>query len=123
MNKDYLPARVLQAINRVFVHGAQKHGDFSWRTSDRSVMHHYNKALGHLNKWKYEDDNDLESGENHLAHAASRLIIALDIIFNEEAENGPQRNQGEAEGVTQTSTVSEYIQKEVAAWKKATGRD
>lgn len=120
---NYLPQRVLEAVNRVFAHGAEKHGTFGWSEQHafgpKGVDHQIDKALGHIGKWEVVGDLDDDSGENHLAHAISRLIIAFDM----ELRDGPQRTEGETEGVSQTSTVSDYIQKEVAAWKKATGRD
>lgn len=128
---EYIRTEVLDAINNVFDHGAKKHGTFSWRdgkstssSSHRTLVAEYHvfKALKHINAWFLDSEHDAHSEEHHLAHAASRLVIALDLILPKE-ENGPKRTQGEAEGVSQTSTVSDYIQKEVAAWKKATGRD
>lgn len=120
---DYLPPRVLEAVNRVFAHGAEKHGTLGWTGQHafgpKGVDHQIDKALGHIGKWEVVGDLDDDSGENHLAHAISRLIIALDM----ELRDGPQRTEGTGEGVTQTSTVSDYIQKEVNEWKKKTGRD
>jgi len=119
----FTPVEVLASIDRVFEHGVEKHGAFGYRTLDPSgakgISHQVRKALGHMYKWDAVSRMD-ESGESHLAHAITRLIIALDM---ELRKDGPQRNQGTAEGVSQTSTVSDYIQKEVNKWKEETGRN
>lgn len=122
---DYIPPRVLESILKVFEHGAEKHQAFGWKEVDphgpKGIDHQIDKALGHIGKWEVIGEYDEDSGQSHLAHATTRLIIALDMILEEQ--NGPQRTEGTREGISQTSTVSEYIQKEVAEWKKKTGRD
>ena len=124
MRSKYFPPEVLAIVNKVFEHGANKHGEFGWRVLEadgfKGTHHQINKALGHIYQWQEISDNDVDSGENHLAHALTRLVIALDM---ELRKNGPQRDQGKSEGVSQTSTVSDYLQKEIAAWKAKTGRD
>lgn len=52
-----------------------------------------------------------------------RWAGALFLERFKELTNGPRRAKEIREGVTQTSTVSDYIQKEVAAWKEKTGRN
>lgn len=127
MNK-YFPPEVMASVDRVFQHGAEKHTHFGWVALDprgpKGIDHQIAKALGHIAKWEYEGF-DRESLENHLSHAITRLVIALDMIHHNSKvrEDGPERDKGAGEAVSQTSTVSDYIQKEVAAWKKATGRD
>lgn len=125
MRNEFLPHNVLESINRVFEHGAPKHGALSWKSIDvrdpKGVDHQVKKALGHIYKWQEIEVYDIESGELHLTHAAARLIIAIDMLLRES--DGPERVEGAGEDVTQTSTVSDYLQKEVAAWKKKTGRD
>lgn len=124
MRSKYFPPEIMASLDRVFDHGAGKHGLFGWRDLERDgpkgTYHQIRKALGHIYQFQEIEDFDKESGENHLAHAITRLVIALDM---ELKHYGPQRAEGAGEDVTQTSTVSDYIQKEVAAWKKATGRD
>lgn len=124
MKNKYFPPEVMASLDRVFEHGAKKHGAFGWTQIDphgpKGIDHQLKKALGHIYKWDAISELD-ESGENHLAHAITRLVIALDMILKEE--DGPQRVEGTGEAVTQTSTVSDYIQKEVAAWKAKTGRN
>jgi hypothetical protein len=123
MRSKYFPPEVLVVVDKVFKHGAGKHGEFGWREvhpdDGKGINHQVRKAVAHLWKWEL-DTIDPDSGESHLAHAITRLVIALDM---ELRKNGPQRVEGTGEAVTQTSTVSDYIQKEVAAWKAKTGRN
>jgi hypothetical protein len=124
MKSKYFPPEVMASLDRVFDHGAVKHGLFGWHDLEadgpKGMHHQINKACGHIYQWQEVDDNDVDSGESHLAHAITRLVIALDM---ELRKNGPKRVEGAGEAVTQTSTVSDYIQKEVAAWKAKTGRN
>ena len=124
MRSKYFPPEVMASIDRVFEHGAGKHGEFGWQGLEpegyKGMHHQVNKAVGHIHQWQVTSDNDVDSGESHLAHAITRLVIALDM---ELRKNGPQRDKRKPEGVSQTSTVSDYLQKEVAAWKTKTGRD
>jgi hypothetical protein len=123
MRSKYFPPEVMASLDRVFDHGAEKHGAFGWRDIDpegeKGWSHQVAKAIAHLYRWE-DFPTDDDSGESHLAHAITRLVIALDM---ELRKNGPKRVEGAGEAVTQTSTVSDYIQKEVAAWKAKTGRN
>lgn len=124
MRSKYFPPEVMSIVNKVFEHGTVKHGEFGWHALEpdgfKGMHHQVNKALRHIYQWQEISDTDVDSGESHLAHALTRLAIALDM---ELRKNGPQRDQGKPEGISQTSTVSDYLQKEVAAWKAKTGRD
>ena len=124
MRSKYFPPFVMAAVDKVFEHGAIKHGEFSWHDLEphgfKGVHHQINKACSHIYQWQEIESNDLDSGESHLAHAITRLVIALDM---ELRKNGPQRDKGAPKGASQTSTVSDYIQEEIRLWKEKTGRN
>jgi hypothetical protein len=123
-NYSLVPPKALESIVKVFTYGATKHGDFTFTRDGESLSSQITKAMRHIQEWRMGSVVDDETGESPLAHAAARLVIALSIIAKEDTwSDGPQRNQGTEEGVSQTTSVSDYIQKEVAAWEKATGRD
>ena len=123
-NYSLIPPKALETIAKVFTHGATKHGDFTYTEKGETLSSQITKAMRHIQEWRMGVSVDAETGESPLAHAASRLIIALSIIAKEDTcSDGPQRNKGTEEGVSQTSTVSDYIQKEVSAWKETTGRN
>lgn len=93
-NFDYIPPQVYESISNVFTHGANKHGTFGWLSVDpdgpKGIDHQIKKALGHIYKWDAISELDEDSGENHLAHAITRLIIALDM---ELSKDGPRRTE------------------------------
>ena len=68
---DLLPPAALLVIARVLKDGAETHGDETWRQVPRSV--HLNHALTHLLAHSAGDTSD-----EHLAHAATRLLFALE---------------------------------------------
>lgn len=123
-NYSLVPPKALEAIVKVFTYGATKHGDFTFTEKGETLSSQITKAMRHIQEWRMGVLVDGETGESPLAHAAARLVIALSIIAKEDTwSDGPQRTEGTEEGVSQTSTVSNYIQKEVSAWKEATGRN
>lgn len=68
---DLLPARAALAVAAVLRHGADKYGDNNWRGIP--VADHLNHALTHLFAHLAGDEQD-----DHLEHAACRLLMALD---------------------------------------------
>jgi len=72
---DLLPARGLLIAGQVMADGADEHGE-RWRT--RTARHHVACGLRHLLRWLAGDRVD-ESGHSHLAHAATRLLMATDL--------------------------------------------
>ncbi len=75
---ELLPWESLKQVADVFGYGAEKYFDNSWRTQDKAT---YNRTFGsvmrHLTQWQMGEDKDPESGLNHLAHAASQLLILM----------------------------------------------
>lgn len=75
-----LPPGPLADIARVLEHGADKHGGpWSWTEDGRLWSEHYNAAQRHMMAWWIGETMDPESGLSHLAHAAARLLIALEM--------------------------------------------
>ncbi|EHN09403.1 hypothetical protein PAI11_37370 [Patulibacter medicamentivorans] len=77
---DLLPAAALLTCGQVMADGADEHGE-RWRS--RTARHHVSCGLRHLLRWLAGDRVD-HSGHSHLAHAATRLLMALD---REEAQS------------------------------------
>lgn len=69
---DLLPPRAVLAVASVLRDGAAKYGDGNWRSIP--VGDHLNHALSHVFAWLAGDTQD-----DHLAHAACRLVFALDL--------------------------------------------
>ncbi|WP_287417171.1 dATP/dGTP diphosphohydrolase domain-containing protein [Oceanithermus sp.] len=69
---DLIPPRALLAVGGVMRVGAERYERDNWRRID--VDDHINHALVHIYKHLVGDD-----GEPHLQHAATRLLMALEI--------------------------------------------
>lgn len=68
-----LPPVAALEVSKVLETGRVKYGAENWRLIDEAD--HINHALGHLFQYLAGDN----SGEDHLAHAATRLLFALEI--------------------------------------------
>lgn len=71
-----LPPSALRAVGRVRAFGRVKHPADDWRRFH--AMEHMEAAVGHMLEAANGVTADLESGEHPLAHAACRLLMALE---------------------------------------------
>ena len=73
-----LPWSAVAAVVRVLAKGAVKHGDRHWE-GDTGLLYseHFAAAMRHITAWWEGHDSDPETGESHLAHAASRILFLL----------------------------------------------
>lgn len=71
---DLLPLDVLEGVSQVLGFGAAKYGDYNFAQGMK-----FSRLLGaclrHLTKWQRGQDQDEESGLNHLDHAICSLIF------------------------------------------------
>ena len=74
-----IPPEVLFDIAKVFGFGAQKYGVNNWRTDSKNTswIRTYSSIQRHLNAWLSGEDIDPESGQSHLAHAATQIMILM----------------------------------------------
>src|SRR5262249_45742671 len=79
---DLLPPDAVLAVAKVLKYGADKFGPDNWRKIP--CADHLNHALAHVFAYGAGDTSD-----DHLAHAACRLLFAL------ETENVPETEKGE----------------------------
>jgi len=72
-----IPPEVLFEIAEVFAFGADKYGAYNWRRdgSNTEWSRTYSSIQRHLNSWWMGEDEDEESGKNHLTHAMTQMII------------------------------------------------
>lgn len=71
---ELLDASFLEGIARVLTFGAKKYEDHNWRKglmTTRTI----GACLRHIFAWLRGEDNDEETGENHLLHAACELMF------------------------------------------------
>ena len=71
-------AEIVEA--EVMRHGADKYGPFNWRDKRIRASVYIAAARRHLAQWFDGEDDDLESGLNHLAHARACLGILIDAL-------------------------------------------
>lgn len=74
-----IPPEALLEIARVLGFGAKKYGVNNWRQDGKNTswLRTYSSIQRHLNAWLAGQDLDPESGESHLSHAATQLMILM----------------------------------------------
>lgn len=73
MYRNLIPEGVVQVLQNVMDHGERKgKRDIGWT---ESIEDHIEHAREHLDDWYNEGDE----GEDHLAHAFTRLMMAVSI--------------------------------------------
>ena len=74
-----LPVEALEAVAKVFEFGAKKYSAFDWRYDGENTrwLRTYSSIQRHLHAWAKCEDNDPESGLDHLSHAATQLLILI----------------------------------------------
>jgi len=72
-----LPRRALVEVAQVMAFGADKYGKHNWRKG-MAWTRLSDAALRHVYAWIDGEDNDTETGYNHLAHAACCLLFLLE---------------------------------------------
>lgn len=73
---DLLPYDALDEIVKVLEHGAAKYDDHNW-TKGTAWSRYWSASLRHLTAYWRGEDNDPESGLNHLAHAACAILFLI----------------------------------------------
>ena len=74
---ELLPMGPVYQVVRVLEHGAEKYSPFGWQDEDYSSEYYFDKALGHMAKYRQGKQREKESGELHLAHAVCDLLFAI----------------------------------------------
>ena len=73
---DLIDPLAMFELARVHAQGDAKYGRFNWRKIE--ARSHVNHALQHLYAWLADDE-----GDDHLAHAATRCMMALAMELHE----------------------------------------
>ena len=78
-NIALIPPEALLDIAKVFTFGAEKYGVNNWRIdgANTSWSRTYGSIQRHLTSWLAGEDTDPESGESHLTHAATQIMILM----------------------------------------------
>ena len=70
-----LPPNALKATVEILTFGAEKYEPNNWIHVPDSKRRYFDAAQRHLWDWKNGEQNDPESGKNHLAHALCCLMF------------------------------------------------
>ena len=79
------PLEAIAIIHNVLQVGSKKHQPGAWR--EESIYHHANKALGHIKDFIYGVEIN-PAGEDTLAHALTRLAMAV-AVRSQDEDNKP----------------------------------
>lgn len=74
---ELLPPEAMEKVARVFTYGAKKYAPWNFRKG-MARTRLLGAALRHLFSWSRGEEQDSESGESHLAHAACCVLMLLD---------------------------------------------
>jgi hypothetical protein len=73
-----IPTKALQETVHVLTLGAQKYEPDNWKHVPDSQNRYFDALMRHLWSWKSGEQNDQETGINHLAHAACNILFILE---------------------------------------------
>ena len=76
---ELLDPYALQEIARVLTYGAKKYNDHNWSKCN-SVTRYFGACCRHLFAWLRGEDNDSETGINHLAHAGCCIFFMIGLL-------------------------------------------
>ena len=70
-----LPTNALKATVEILTFGAEKYEPDNWKKVPDAKRRYYDALQRHLWAWKSGEQNDQETGKNHLAHAMCCLMF------------------------------------------------
>jgi len=84
-----LPPYALKATVDVLTLGAQKYERDNWKKVPDSKRRYFDAMQRHIWAWKEGEQNDPETGKNHLAHAmcCAMFLLERDFFTDEEWKN------------------------------------
>ncbi len=77
-----IPREALEHEARAFGYGANKYGKNNFKLGGIEHSRLIDAALRHIYAYAAKEDNDIESGLNHLGHARANLAMLLYNIEN-----------------------------------------
>ena len=84
-----IPPNALKATVEILTFGAEKYEPDNWKWVPDSKRRYFDAMMRHLWAWKSGEQNDQETGKNHLAHAMCCLMFlyehdTIDFLHNGE---------------------------------------
>ena len=83
-----LPPLALKATVEILTFGAQKYERDNWKKVPDSKRRYFDALQRHLWAWKEGEQNDSETGKNHLAHAMCCLMFLYEHDIMYSLDNG-----------------------------------
>jgi len=82
-----LPPLALEETVKVLTFGAQKYERDNWKNVPDSKRRYFDAMQRHIWAWKQGEQNDRETGINHLAHAMCCLMFLYehDVKYSKDA--------------------------------------
>jgi hypothetical protein len=83
-----LPPLALKATVEILTFGAEKYEPDNWKYVPDSKRRYFDAMQRHLWAWKEGEQNDPETGKNHLAHAMCCLMFLYehDVKYSKDIE-------------------------------------
>lgn len=83
-----LPPLALKATAEILTFGAEKYEPDNWKYVPDSKRRYFDAMQRHLWAWKDGEQNDLETGKNHLAHAMCCLMFLYehDVKYSKDSD-------------------------------------
>lgn len=82
-----LPWKALREVAGVQLFGHSKYGDFHNYKKGMEISRQLSCAIRHIADFMDGIDLDSESGKNHLAHAACRILFTLETVIEKTAKD------------------------------------
>ena len=79
---DLIPPLAERCVAEVLQYGATKYAPDNWRKVPNAQARYFAAARRHLNAYQAGEKTDSESGINHLAHAITSLMFALELTHS-----------------------------------------
>ena len=83
-----VPPNALKATVEILTFGAEKYEPDNWKKVPDAKRRYFDAAQRHLWAWKSGEQNDQETGKNHLAHALCCLMFLYEHDIIDFLHNG-----------------------------------
>lgn len=82
-----LPWDAVEQVVRVLDYGAKKYARDNWRYVDDAQNRYMAAVFRHLSTYMQGEEQDPETGINHLAHACCSLLFVLALTGDDDGDN------------------------------------
>ena len=79
-----VPFPVIWEIGVAMLEGARKYGRHNYRVAGVRASVYVDAAMGHISQWWEGEDDDPDSGLNHITKALSTLTVMRDAMLNDK---------------------------------------